>query len=221
MMCVTGESITARPGRKRSAESRRAILAAALELTAEVGYAGLTVDGIAARAGTGKQTIYRWWTSKDDVLLEALADRAALDVMVPDQGTYQADLLAFLMASFALSRQPQVPDILRALMARAQIDEEFGQRFRASFLQRRRDALAVILDRAQARGDLPLRLARGTVADVVFGVIWYRLLASREPLGGGLASEIAGTLAAPDGSVPAAAAATGRTRLPGGTRPPS
>jgi hypothetical protein len=64
-------------------------------------------------------------------------------------------------------------------------------------LQRRRDALAVILDRAQARGDLPLQLARDTVADVVFGVIWYRLLASREPLGDRLAGEIASTLAAP------------------------
>jgi AcrR family transcriptional regulator len=197
MGLVNGKSGPARPGRKRSEESRQAILAAALGLTADVGYAGLTVDGIAARSGTGKQTIYRWWPSKDDVLLEALADRAALDVLVPDQGSYQADLHAFLMASFALSRQPQVPDILRALMARAQIDEEFGQRFRASFLQRRRDALAVLLDRAQARGDLPLQLARDTVADVVFGVIWYRLLASREPLGDRLAGEIASTLAAP------------------------
>jgi AcrR family transcriptional regulator len=87
MRLVNGESGPARPGRKRSEGSRQAILAAALGLTADVGYAGLTVDGIAARSGTGKQTIYRWWPSKDDVLLEALADRAALDVLVPDQGS--------------------------------------------------------------------------------------------------------------------------------------
>jgi AcrR family transcriptional regulator len=199
---VNSDSVQGRPGRKRSEESRRAILAAALELTADVGYAGLTVDGVAARAGTGKQTIYRWWPSKDDVLLEALADRAALDVVVPDQGSYQEDLREFLIASFTLSRLPQVPDILRALMARAQIDEEFGQRFRASFLKRRRDALAIIVYRAQVRGDMPLRLARDTVADVVFGVIWYRLLASREPLRDEMAGEIASALAAPDASVP-------------------
>jgi AcrR family transcriptional regulator len=197
MKSVNGENAPARPGRKRSEGSRLAILAAALELTAEVGYAGLSVDGIAARAGTGKQTIYRWWPSKDDVLLEAVADRAALDVVVPDQGSYRADLQEFLIASFALGRQPQVPGVLRALMARAQIDEEFGHRFRTSFLQRRRDALAVVVERAEARGDLPLTLTRDTVADVVFGVIWYRLLASREPFSDRLAGEIAGALSAP------------------------
>jgi AcrR family transcriptional regulator len=171
----------ARPGRKRSEESRQAILAAAFELTASRGYAGLTIDGIAARSGAGKQTIYRWWPSKDDVLLEALATQADLHVPSPDEGSYPADLRAFLVASFALGRQRPVVDALRALMARAQIDEEFRQRFRTSFLQRRRDALAVILDRARARGDLPPHPSPGTVADMIFGVIWYRILAAAQP----------------------------------------
>ena len=195
----------ARPGRRRSESSRQAILAAALELTAEVGYAGLTVDGIAARAGTGKQTIYRWWPSKDDVLLEALAVKADLQVPVPDAGSYRADLHAFLTASFALGRQRQVADVLRALMARAQIDEGFGQRFRAGFLQRRRDALAVILERAQARGELPAHLTPGTIADIVFGVIWYRFLATGQQLDDQLAAELTTALAGPPG--PAAPAA--------------
>ena len=187
----------ARPGRKRSETSRQAILAAALELTAEVGYAGLTVDGIAARAGTGKQTIYRWWPSKDDVLLEALAVKADLRVPIPDNGSYAADLRAFLTTSFDLGRRQQVADILRALMARAQIEEAFGRRFRSEFVQRRRDALAVILDRAAARGELPPHLPRGTITDIVFGVIWYRLLATRQPLDGRLAGELVTALATP------------------------
>ena len=162
-----------------------------------MGYAGLTVDGIAARAGTGKQTIYRWWPSKDDVLLEALAVKADLNVPVPDEGSYPADLRAFLAASFDLGRRRQVADVLRALMARAQIEEAFGQRFRASFLQRRRDALAVIVDRAEARGELPPHLPRGTVADIVFGVIWYRLLATGQPLDDRLAAELTTTLTVP------------------------
>jgi AcrR family transcriptional regulator len=185
----------ARRGRKRSEQSRLAILEAAFELTAEVGYAGLTIEGIAARSGAGKQTVYRWWPSKADVLLEALATKADLHVPVSDQGSYAADLRAFLEASFALTRQRPVADALRALMAQAQIDAHFGERFRALFLLRRREALEVILDRARARGDLPPGLPPGTVADIVFGVIWYRLLATRQPLDHELADELVTTLA--------------------------
>jgi hypothetical protein len=103
----------------------------------------------------------------------------------------------FLTASFALGRQRQVVDALRALMAQAQIDTVFGERFRVLFLQRRRDALGIILDRAQARGDLPPHLAPGTVADIVFGVIWYRLLATHQPLDDRLVDELVATLARP------------------------
>ncbi|RMI32906.1 TetR/AcrR family transcriptional regulator [Nocardia stercoris] len=179
-----------RPGRKRSEESRLAILTAAFELTAELGYAGLTVEGIAARSGTGKQTVYRWWPSKADVLLDALATKAELYVPVDDHGSYAADLRAFLRASIALGRNETVVAALRALMAQAQVDADFGARFRADFLQRRRDALAVIVDRARARGDLPPLIAPDTVADIVFGVAWYRMLATDRPLADSVVDEL-------------------------------
>jgi AcrR family transcriptional regulator len=169
-----------RAGRKRSEESRIAILTAAYELVGEIGYARLTIEGIATRAGTGKQTIYRWWPSKGDVVLDALATKADLHIPVPDEGGYAADLRAFLHASFALGQQSGLLVVLRALMAQAQTDQDFWQRFRQTFLQRRRDALGVIVSRAQARGDLPPGLRPGTIADIVFGVIWYRVLATRE-----------------------------------------
>jgi AcrR family transcriptional regulator len=184
-------------GRRRSEQSRLAILTAAYELAGEIGYARLTIEGIAARAGTGKQTIYRWWPSKADVVLDAVATKADLDIPIPDEGSYAADLRAFLLASFALGNQSTLIGILRALMAEAQIDEAFWRRFRAAFLQRRRDALGVITGRAQARGDLPPGLSPGTVADIVFGVIWYRILATRELPGSVLADELVAALAGP------------------------
>jgi AcrR family transcriptional regulator len=189
--------VSERPGRKRSEQSRLAILTAAYELVGEIGYARLTIEGIAARAGTGKQTIYRWWPSKADVVLDALATKADLHIPIPDEGSYAADLRAFLLASFALGGQATLIGILRALMAEAQIDPEFWQRFRDGFLQRRRDALGVITGRAQARGDLPPGVSPGTVADIVFGVIWYRVLATRELPDSGLASELVTALAGP------------------------
>jgi AcrR family transcriptional regulator len=183
------------PGRPRSEASRQAILAAALALAGEVGYAALTVEGIAARAGVGKQTIYRWWPSKADVLLEAGAVKAELHVPVTDHGSYRADLRAFLEASYAIGNHPRFADLLRALMAEAQLDQDFWARFRAAFLERRRDALAVITDRARERGDLPASPDPATVADIVFGTIWYRILATRRPLDDGLVDDLLGVLA--------------------------
>jgi AcrR family transcriptional regulator len=197
MGVVSDQPVPVRPGRKRSEASRLAILTAAFGLVAELGYARLTIEGIAASSGVGKQTIYRWWPSKADVLLDALATKADLYVPVPDEGTYADDLREFLTASFDLGRKQPVADALRALMAQAQIDTEFGERFRATFLQRRRDALSIILDRARTRGDLPPGASPDTIADIVFGVIWYRLLATHQPLDEQLADDLVATLARP------------------------
>src|SRR3954454_11836286 len=90
---------------RRSEKSRRAIYDAALDLVAEVGYQRTTIEGIAARAGVGKQTIYRWWSSKGDVLMEAfldLSEQAAEaaqpggQYVIPDTGDLAADLKAVL-----------------------------------------------------------------------------------------------------------------------------
>ncbi|WP_328391883.1 TetR/AcrR family transcriptional regulator [Nocardia sp. NBC_00416] len=191
---------SARPGRKRSEDSRLAILTTAFELTAELGYPGLTIEGIASRSGVGKQTIYRWWPSKADVLLDALAAKADLYVPLDDHGSYATDLRAFLNATFVLGRDDAVAAALRSLMAHAQVDTEFGTRWRTEFLQRRRDALGLILERAAARGDLPAGLSPGTVTDLVFGVLWYRLLATDHPADEELAEELV-TALAPDSSL--------------------
>jgi len=190
MTAMNVKTPAGRAGRKRSEDSRLAILAAAIELVGEIGYARLTIEGIAARSGAGKQTIYRWWPSKADVLFDALAAKADLHIPVTDQGAYAEDLRAFLAASFRLAADPVLFDVLRALMAHAQIDEAFGDRFRESFLYRRRDALGEIVSRAGERGDLPPGISPGTVADIVFGVLWYRVLATRDPPGDDLADEL-------------------------------
>jgi AcrR family transcriptional regulator len=189
----------ARPGRKRSEETRLAILRAAWDLAVEAGFAGLTIEGIAARSGAGKQTVYRWWPSKADVLLEAVAVKADLHIPIPDEGSYAADLLAFLTASIRLGADRRLIEVLRALMAQAQIDPEFGARFRSSFLARRRAALAVITDQARARGDLPAATPPDLVADIVFGVIWYRVLARDEPLDGAAVAALTSLLAGSGG----------------------
>jgi AcrR family transcriptional regulator len=170
-----------RPGRPRSEGSRDAILRAATDLVVEQGYAAVSIEKIAQRAGVGKQTIYRWWPSKGDILMEAVARKADVHIALPDDGSWAADLRHLLDDSFALARTPQLGELLRALMVEAQLDPAFGARFRADFLERRRAALATLVERARRRGDLPAALTAGFAADVVFGVLWYRLLAVPQP----------------------------------------
>jgi AcrR family transcriptional regulator len=167
---------TVKVGRKRDEGSRLAVLSAAWDVTVESGFAALTVEGIATRAGVGKQTIYRWWPSKADVLLEALAEKADLEVTVEDHGSFRGDLKAFLADSGSLLHHLGVAAVLRVLMAEAQLDPEFKQRFQAGFIARRRAALSMIMGRAARRGDHPAVAGTDTLIDLVIGLIWYRLL---------------------------------------------
>jgi AcrR family transcriptional regulator len=183
-----------RPGRRRSQVSREAILQAATDLLVEQGYAAASIEKIAQRAGVGKQTIYRWWPSKGDVLMEALARKADTFIPLPDEGSWAADLRGMLQASHELGNAPQIAELLRALMVEAQLDPVFGERGRAEVLQRRRAALTTLVERARERGDLPAGLTADFAAEVVFGVIWYRLLALPRPFDDALADHLVALL---------------------------
>lgn len=184
-----------RRGRQRSEESRRAILAAAFDLVAEEGQ-DFTIEGIAARAGVSKQTIYRWWPTKGDILLESLATQADVQISTSDQGTYAQDLLHFLNQTVKTLRPQGVRRALRSLMAEAQQNPDLLPRFRTDFLERRRAALFQIVNRAESRGDLPPRVHGELIGDIVFGVIWYQMLSTERLLDSADARSLANLLAA-------------------------
>ncbi|RFU43152.1 TetR/AcrR family transcriptional regulator [Actinomadura logoneensis] len=155
------------------------MLDAAMGELQERGYAALTMQGIAARAGVGKQTVYRWWQSKAEVTLEAVAEMADEFVAVPDEGTLQADLDAFLAATF--HQRGQRPALV-GLMAQALLDPEFAARFRDRFLVVRRAVFRSILDRAVERGEVAPDADLDLLMDVVYGVLWYRLMLDHAPV---------------------------------------
>lgn len=122
---------------RRSEKSRRAIYEAALALVVEAGYAKTTIEGIAARAGVGKQTIYRWWSSKADVLLEAFLDLSEqyaeavatpeeLQHGIPDTGDLAADLRWVLRATVDQLLEPRFEAPSRALAAEGVVSEQFA-----------------------------------------------------------------------------------------------
>ncbi|MEU3856112.1 TetR/AcrR family transcriptional regulator [Streptomyces sp. NPDC028722] len=156
---------------RRSEKSRRAIHAAALALVGEVGYPRTTVEAIAARAGVGKQTIYRWWPSKADVLLEAFLDltgQAAREAgqqtyAIPDTGDLAADLRAVLRATVDELLDPRFEAPSRALAAEGLVNEELGREFVAKLLEPQlqlyADRLRSARDAGAVRADVDPRIA--------------------------------------------------------------
>lgn len=172
-----------RPGRPRSAVTQEAVLAAALRLTERLGYSRLSMEGIAAEAGVGKQTIYRWWPSKAAVVLEAFARDARAIVDVRVTGKREADLAAFLVAVSARLAGPS-GIIFRSLLAEALIDPDFAAALHAHYLKGRIEDLETMLGRgAVGRGIL------AQVVEMTYGAIWYRLV-TRQPLSAAAARKL-------------------------------
>jgi AcrR family transcriptional regulator len=166
----------------RSEAARQAILDAADNLLAEQGFAGVTVEGIAARAGVGKQTIYRWWSSKTDVLMDAFLGDAAQHLSPPDLGSLEADLRAHLRQCAEFFARSDAGAVFRALIGEAQHDPVLAAQLRAKYLeqQRARDRLPFL--RAIERGELPADVDVDIVIDQLIAPIHYRILVSGQPV---------------------------------------
>ncbi|HEX4246346.1 MAG TPA: TetR/AcrR family transcriptional regulator [Pseudonocardia sp.] len=166
----------------RSELARQAVLEAADNLLVERGFAGVTMEAIAARAGVAKQTVYRWWQTKTDVLLDAFLQDSAEDLVPPDHGDLATDLRAYLGQLARFLRESDAGAVFRALVAQAQHDAVFAARFQACYLddQRRRDHLP--LQRAQRRGELPADLDLATATDQLVGPLYYRVLVTNGPV---------------------------------------
>ncbi|HEY7485516.1 MAG TPA: TetR/AcrR family transcriptional regulator [Streptosporangiaceae bacterium] len=175
-------------GRPRSEASRRAILDAALRLCERDGYGAVTLKSIAAEAGTGRQTLYRWWSTKAEVFLEVLTDVIARRLQpLPRSADPAADLEAFLIATFDLA-DGVVGRIVVNLMAEAQSDPELAARFSTEVIALRRNALRELLERYVPDADPELAV------DMVFGTMWYRLLNRHAPVDSELATDITALL---------------------------
>ena len=184
------EGAAGRPGRShhgkrpgRSEKARQAILEAADDLLAEKGFAGTTMEGIATKAGVAKQTIYRWWKTKTDVLMDAFLQDLTEELTPPDHGDIALDLRAYLRQLAHFLSQSDPGAVFKALIAQAQHDPVFAEDFRARYLdeQRRRDRLP--LERAARRGQLPADLDMAAETDQLVGPLYYRVLVTDEPIG--------------------------------------
>ncbi|MFD5691132.1 TetR/AcrR family transcriptional regulator [Streptomyces rubiginosohelvolus] len=193
---------------RRSDRSRRAILDAALALVTEVGYRRTTIEGIAARAGVGKQTIYRWWPSKAAVLMDAfldLAGRSAEGVAaesagepgegeqapgIPDTGDLVADLKLVLRATVDELNDPVLEAPTRALTAEGIVDAKLGAEFVHKLLDPQLALYVTRLRAAQETGDVRADVDPRIALELLIGPLMHRWLLRTLPLTHAYADEI-------------------------------
>ena len=162
----------------RSQRARQAVLDATADLVADVGVERTTIDEIASRSGVAKTTIYRHFSSKQALVVEAVHACTHIPV-VTDSGSLRDDLISCFSGTTKASYDGRLGDMMLSLMDAAQRDPELGRLVRAQTDQRRRFATEVI-ERAVSRGDLPADVDVDLLVTLVAGPLVYTKLVRRQ-----------------------------------------
>ena len=177
-MGLNGETSERGRGRPRSESARRAILAAARDLIAESGYEQLSIQGIAARAGSSRQTVYRWWTSKALIVADLVMDGELRlpSAILPDTGHLDADLIAWLDAAARGFADPAVGPLVLALVTAATDSEAEARRLYDLSTGPVHRTLVERLERGAATGEVAASNDPTAIADALIGTVLFRAL---------------------------------------------
>ncbi|MEU6240191.1 TetR/AcrR family transcriptional regulator [Streptomyces sp. NPDC047024] len=177
----------ARTGRPRSAAADAAILAATREALVELGWSRLTLGDVATRAGVAKTTLYRRWSGKSELVVDAIAELFN-ELEVPDRGSLGADIEGVVLQFAAILGRPEARSGLIAVVAEAGRDDALRERIRHSIVERQKHLVVTGRERAQERGEIPPESdpeaacrAVDLIFDIVAGTVVHRMLVSAEP----------------------------------------
>jgi AcrR family transcriptional regulator len=166
--------LPAHGGRPRSERARVAVLHAVDDLLVEVGYAAMTMKGIAERAGVGRQTVYRWWSTKAEILFEASVIDAASELAPDPRETTAEDLAAYLEAVSRFLTVSPAGAAYRALLGEAQHDPAVARLLAATDLLG--DSARPVIERAIRRGDLPAQTDLEQAVAQLVGPLFFRIV---------------------------------------------
>ena len=197
--------------RGRGPKVRAAVLAATLAELTEGGYAALTIDRAAQRAGVHKTTIYRRWKDRESLVVDALIDQIAVDVPIPDTGAIETDLRELARSVVRWVTSPTGQAVLTTVLSDAVRIPEIAAVKRRFFDDRFQRAEPVVA-RAIKRGELPASTDPAELIKTLVAPIYFRLLIAAEPVDESTADHAA--------QVALAAARAGVLR-PSGKRPPA
>jgi AcrR family transcriptional regulator len=162
-------------GRPRSEASRQRILSAARELLEQRGLRAMTICAIAERAGTSKVTVYRWWSHKAAIVLEAMLSEVSPRIPYRRSGS-PLESLRDQMKSFARFLMSRNGRLLQSVVAEGVLDAEVGHAYRQHWVKPRRDDARSLLMRAVEAGEIEASVDLEVVLDALFGPLYYRFL---------------------------------------------
>jgi AcrR family transcriptional regulator len=175
------------PGRPRDARNDTRILDATQALLFERGYAGLTIDGVAARAGVSRPTIYRRWPSKPALVIAALAESTGLTLPVPNTGSVRRDLMAVQRHQIESFNSPESRRITSGLVADVAANPELADLYLADYATPRRESVWHALQRGVDRGELRRDIDFAFVSDLLIGPLFMRAVVWGQKLDPGMA----------------------------------
>jgi len=173
-----------RLGRKRDHTRDPEILDAALEVLAETGYDGMTIDMVAARAKAGKATLYRRWASKSELVLDAVACMKSTDVDLaspPDTGTLRGDLVA-LVKTPTIRESERKLKVMAGIVSMIARDPELAAAAQEALVEPRAAANRIIFQRAIDRGEIPADVDIDRLCLIGPAMVAYRTLMLRKPV---------------------------------------
>lgn len=174
-----------RRGRPRAAGTRAAMVRAAASLLAEGGPPAVTMEAVAALAGVGKPTLYRYFANRHELAMAALIETVPSESGRPPARAGAASPVARLRTALAaLARLFATPNgrNVASLMAAADRDSEVARAFRSHFIQARREEGAALLAAAAASGEIAADTDIETALDMIYGSVFYRLMMGHRPL---------------------------------------
>jgi AcrR family transcriptional regulator len=163
-------------GARKNPQAEAAILEAALRLVQSKGPKGLTMDAVAKEAKAGKTTIYRWWPTRGALLIGVYERIKGVHIHA-DTGQLETDLAAFFEYAFEFWRGP-AGSVFALIIGEAQGDRDVADALEGYRTERLTDWM-VVLERAQARGELKDTVVLGQFADAIVALAWHHLLTGR------------------------------------------
>jgi len=185
-----------RGGRPRDPSRDGAIRSAILRVLAESGYAGLTMDAVAAAAGVGKATIYRRWRTKSDLVADAVSELSEIRIRVPDTGSLEGDLRVLLRWLVSAVNGPLGAATLSLLSALPH-DPALRSAFRNGPMDVWSATFREVWDRAETRGEVRESVQGSAVASTASAPILQRWLFSGEPVPEAFADEVVADVVLP------------------------